>query len=232
MCDCAIVCDMGSGMVKAGFAGDVAPRSHFPLIVGRPKTEMTRRNDHYIGDDAQARRGILTMRYPVERGVVRDWEDMERVWHHTFHNELHANPAEHNVMVTEAPMNPRANREGMARLLFETFDVPGLFVGNVGILSLSSSGRTTGVALDVGDEVTCIVPLYEGYSLPHAVLRVDMGGRDLTHYMARLLAERGLSFTTFADMEIARSLKEQLCYAPMDFNDELTAVGVDKEVET
>lgn len=222
----SIVCDNGSGMVKAGFSGQDAPRCVFPSIVGRPKNEQAMmggaKKDHFIGDDAQARRGVLTIRYPIEHGVVTNWDDMEKIWHHTFYNELRVNPESNNIMLTEAPMNPKQNREKMTQIMFETFSVPALYVGIQAVLSLYSSGRTTGIVLDAGDGVTHTVPIYEGYSLPHAIMRADMAGRDLTEHMMKLLMEGGKTFTTTAEKEIVRSIKEQLCYVAADFEEEMT----------
>jgi len=103
---------------------------------------------------------VLKLAYPIEHGIVNNWDDMKKIWHHCFYNELRVAPNEHPTLLTEAPRNPKANREKMTEIMFETFEVPAYYLAIQAVLSLYSSGRTTGLVLDAGDGVTHTVPLY------------------------------------------------------------------------
>ena len=181
--------------------------------------------EYYVGEEAMNMRGVLKLLYPMEHGQVKDWEAMERLWHYTFYNELRVNSHEHPILLTEPPLNDNRNKEKMAELMFETFNVPAMYVSMQAILSLYASGRTTGLVIDAGDGVIHIVPVYEGFAISHAIHRSDIGGRDITNYLRTLLKQRGYSLSTSAEREIVRDIKERLCYVALDPEKELKLAG-------
>jgi len=221
-----VVIDNGSGMVKAGFAGEEQPRCVFPAIVGRPKNasamQGVTQKDCYIGEEANQKRGILNLNYPIAAGIVESWDDMEKVWNHTLYNELRVTPSElTGVLLTEAPRNPKANREKMVTIMFETFEVQNTYVAIQAVMSLYAAGRTTGLVVDSGDGVSHTVPVFEGFSVPHAVERMEIAGRVLTGYLQKLLLESiAESFTSSAELEIVKGIKEELCYVAAKYDDE------------
>lgn len=225
----SIVIDNGSGMLKAGFAGESEPRVILPSLIGHPKYNRVYTDrgskELYIGQSALTHRGVLNLKYPVEHGIVTDWDDMTRVWQHTFQRELYVDPQQHAVMLTDAPLNPRTNRERMAEVMFEHFHVPALYVGTQAVLPLYAASLETGLVVDMGDGVTHAVPVCDGYIISNGITRIDLAGRDLTNFLVRLLKERGYSFTTSAEWETVRQVKEEACYVSQSFEEELQAAA-------
>lgn len=222
-----IVIDNGSGFIKAGFGGEDRPSCHFPSFVGRPKHRLVMQGgamhdrEFLVGPEATQMRGMLKCSYPMEHGQVNSWEDMEHIWEYLYKEELKTESSEHPVLLTEAPLNPAKNREKAAEMFFETFGVPALYVSMQAVLSLYASGKTTGVVLDCGDGVTHAVPVYEGFALPHAITRSDVAGREVTEYFQHLLRRAGYSFSTTAEKEVVRDIKELKCYVAKNVQREL-----------
>eukprot|EP01119_Soliformovum_irregulare_P001099 TRINITY_DN1081_c0_g1_i1.p2 TRINITY_DN1081_c0_g1~~TRINITY_DN1081_c0_g1_i1.p2 ORF type:complete len:393 (+),score=113.38 TRINITY_DN1081_c0_g1_i1:47-1225(+) len=217
-----IVCDNGTGFVKCGFAGANFPHAIFPSMVGRPilrseeKIDNIQLKDIMVGDEASKLRTMLQITYPLDNGIIRNWDDMNYVWDYTFFERLKIQPKESKIMLTEAPMNPTQNRKKMIEVMFEKYGFKSCYIAIQAVLTLYAQGLLTGVVVDSGDGVTHIVPVYEGFALPHLTRRLDVAGRDVTRYLIRLLLLRGYAFNRTADFETVRQIKEKLCYVGYD----------------
>lgn len=182
-----IVIDMGSSTTRAGFSNTEQPIVAFPTLIGKPRPGNQNLDPNappfYVGAEALARKSSLNLTYPVERGVVRDWEAASKILRHCLCHELDSDPSERNVMLTEPLRNSSQNSEKMCQTMFEELNVRGLYVQDPAVLSLYASGRTDGLVLSVGGGTTQTVPISEGYFLPRAVNSTNFGGRDLDEWL-------------------------------------------------
>lgn len=217
----ALVVDNGSFRIKAGFSRDEAPRALFPSVVGRVKHDGimvgTDNKDAVVGHHAIKRRGMLNLSNPIRGGSVQDWQNVEKIWHHTFYNELQVPPEEHPVLLTEPPLNSVQNREKMTSVMFEVFCTPSVYIGNTAVLSLYASGRTSGCVFESGHGVSNAVPIYEGYALPHAIQQLKWGGEDASNFLVELLRKRGYLFTTPAELDSVCKIKEAVGEAALNY---------------
>ena len=226
----------GTGFSKNGFAGDDRPRSIFPTVIGYPsheaiQTEKDYKKEFYIGHEAIQNRGVLNLSWPLEHGKIKDWEEMRKIWNYTFYKDLKIDPSKHAVILTEAPLNPKKNREEMARIMFEEFNVPALYVGLQAVLSLFASGSDTGCVVDIGDGVTHVAPVAQGYAISDAIQRVELAGRDITEYLKKLLKIADYEFEGKAGIDIVREIKEKVCYVALDFEKEMERSKKVKDIE-
>ncbi|KAJ2390785.1 Arp2/3 complex subunit, actin nucleation center [Coemansia sp. RSA 2559] len=143
---------------------------------------------------------------------------MQHVWDYTFYEKLKVDPSQCKVLLTEAPLNPKANRQRMCEVMFERYGFSGVYVAIQAVLTLYAQGLLTGVVIDSGDGVTHIIPVYQGYSLPNLTKRLDVAGRHVTRYLIKLLQLRGYSFNRTADFETVRQIKEKVCYVSYDLD--------------
>lgn len=192
------------------------------------------KRDTYVGQEAIDKGNLVHLTRPMEWGTITDAEGMEDVWYHTFYNgkishwhtthllaELRTNPIEHPVLLTEALLNPVKNREKMVEIMFETFNIPATFVIAQPILAVYSSGRCSAMSVDVGDGICQMMPIFEGYTLPASLTRTDIAGGFLTDHCMQTLKKLGHSFTTASDREVARQIKEKLCYCSLNYESEM-----------
>jgi len=217
-----IICDNGTGFVKCGFAGAQFPTAIFPSMVGRPLLRSEEKvggieiKDIMVGDEASIARHMLKISYPLANGQVVDWGDIDHIWDYTFFERLKIDPKESKVLLTEPPLNPHKNRELMVQRMFEKYKFKGVYIAIQAILTLYAQGLLTGVVVDSGDGVTHIVPVYEGFSLPHNTARINIAGREVTQHLINLLLLRGYAFNRSADYETVRLIKEKFCYVGYD----------------
>mmetsp|Transcript_9565 Transcript_9565/g.11983 ORF Transcript_9565/g.11983 Transcript_9565/m.11983 type:complete len:395 (+) Transcript_9565:43-1227(+) len=222
-----VVCDNGTGFVKVGYASENFPRSIFPSMVGRPilraeeaVAEGITLREVMCGDEAAAVRMSLECTYPVENGIVKNWEDMETLWNYTFYEKLGIEPKDFKIMLTEPPMNPLANRRKLVEKMFETYGFSYCNVSIQAMLTLYAQGLLTGCVVDTGDGVTHVVPVWDGFVPQTLIRRLDVAGRHVTRYLIKLLLLRGYAFNRTADFETVRQIKEKFCYVALDINAE------------
>ena len=219
-----VVIDVGSGLVKAGFGGEDGPRSIFNSIVGTPKQvglmvgmELQER---YVGDDAISKYEIMNFSYPIQRGEVTDWDKFENLMHYLLYSEMKVVPEEVSILITESPRTSRENREKLTEILFETFNVKRLHIANSSMLGLFSYGKTSGLIVDSGFNITSTVPVYEGYPLSHASIRINIGGEDLSKNLLSMI-QNNLD-ETYIDTKgriLADDIKEKLGYLLLNPDD-------------
>ncbi|MFI2238652.1 rod shape-determining protein [Streptomyces chrestomyceticus] len=211
----APVIDLGSANVRAGFAGEDAPRTVFSDIVGTPKDARASRRV-YVGDEARGMSSTLHIVHPVRNGSVTDQSGVEAVLRHALVDELRIEPSEQPVLVTEPVDGTQDHRERLARVLFDSFKVPALQVVDTSSLALCAAGRTTGVVVDVGWERSTAVVIVDGVLQPGTLATLAVGGRALTARMVDLLAEEGHTFASGSARELAEGVKERVCYVADD----------------
>ncbi|KAK9323471.1 actin family [Lipomyces orientalis] len=222
MAEQPIVLDQGTGFVKIGRGGTNFPDHTFPSIVGRPilraeeRTGNVEIKDIMAGDEASAVRTMLQISYPMENGIIKNWEDMGHLWDYAFYERMKIDTTGKKVLLTEPPMNPLSNREKMVETMFEKYNFGGVYVAIQAVLALYAQGLSSGVVVDSGDGVTHIVPVYESVVLNHLTRRLDVAGRDVTRQLINLLLRRGYAFNRTADFETVRQIKEKLCYVSYD----------------
>ena len=228
-------------MLKVGFAGDDAPRAVFPSVVtGSPipnTTFIRSARNRFVGYEAIANQNCFYLEHPIQRGLITDWDQMEKVfiiiiamvssycihfqiWHHTFYNELHVAPEDHRVLLTDTPLNSIPNREKMTQIMFETFNTSAMFIASSAILSLYASGRTTGLVIESGDGVSSTTSIYNGFYLPTANNQLELAGCDLTDYLLTTLISQRVNFSRY-DRKIVCDIKKRLCYVTLDFEHEM-----------
>ncbi|XP_022876731.1 actin-related protein 3 [Olea europaea var. sylvestris] len=241
----AVVIDNGTGYTKMGFAGNVEPSFILPTVVAvnesfvnQPRASSTKGSnwlaqhsagvmadlDFYIGEEALARSkssSTYNLSYPIKHGQVDNWDAMERFWQQCIYNYLRCDPEDHYFLLTESPLTSPESREYTGEIMFETFNVPGLYIAVQPVLALAAGYTTskcemTGVVVDVGDGATHVVPVADGYVIGSSIKSIPVAGKDVTHFIQQLMQERGEHVPPEESLEVARKVKEMYCYTCSD----------------
>lgn len=230
----AVVIDNGTGYTKMGFASNWEPQYIIPTVIstqegkGSQKAATQKKGiedlDFYIGDEALQHSKTYDTFYPVRHGQVENWTHMEYFWEHCIFKYLRCEPEDHFFLLTEPPLNAPENREYTAEIMFETFNVPGLYIAVQAVLALAASWTSrnvkertlTGTVIDSGDGVTHVIPVAEGYVIGSSIKHIPLAGRDITAFVQQLMRERGEQIPPAESMEIAKRVKEQYSYVCPD----------------
>lgn len=221
-----VVFDNGTSMSKIGYAplgGDPCLVDSIPTLYGKAKElaameSVADQGMERVGKEANEDRGILALEYPVENGIIKDFDKMEKIWSHSFNSILRENgvPGEHPVFLTEPSQNPKKTRAKIAEIMFEKFGVQALDIGDANVCALTAYGKDTGVTVDMGAGTTMVVPIVKGYAIAAGIKRLNFAGQDFTKYLKDLLSERSDQLQAAGDldtptgMEIVREIKENI----------------------
>ncbi|KAJ5070684.1 actin epsilon 1 [Anaeramoeba ignava] len=224
-----IIIDIGSEFVKAGFSGEEKPEFFFQSKIGKIETNsiMDELNSKkfFKNNLIENKEENIIWENVVERGHVINWDNWEQMISYIFYSEFKVDPLEYPVLVPETMLGTRNFREKSSQILFETFNVPKMSIMIQSVLSLISYQKTTGFVIEIGGGVTYAVPIYENYVLPHAVLRLDIAGYDLTRNLRDILIKDGKIESNEITFEEARNIKEKFCYVSFDPQEDLQALN-------
>lgn len=210
-----IVIDNGSSTIKCGFSGEEAPKSIFSNIISRSTDKV---GDESLEDNVS----------PIEHGIITDFELMEKVWEHTFSRELKVAQEERNILTSDSPLSPKINREKMTQIMFEKFNVQGLFICIRPILSMYSLGKTSALVLESGDDVTQIVPINEGYYFPYSITKSNLGGKLVTNFLMDKLKENNDEILYNEIKKNAKIIKEKLCRVSLNYEEEINNSNINE----
>lgn len=231
----AVVIDNGTGYTKMGYAGNTEPQFIIPSCIAIKESakvgdQAIRRLgkgvedlDFYIGDEAMDATNYA-VKWPIRHGIVEDWDLMERFIEQAIFKYLRAEPEDHYFLLTEPPLNTPENREYTAEIMFESFNVPGLYIAVQAVLALAASWTSkqtsertlTGTVIDSGDGVTHVIPVAEGYVIGSCIKHIPIAGRDITFFIQQLLREREVNIPPEQSMETAKAIKEKFSYVCPD----------------
>ena len=215
-----VIIDIGSGIIKAGFGGEDGPRDIFSSIVGIPKMPGVMvsmgQQERFVGDEAISKLEIMNFNSPIKRGIIEDWDKFETLMHYLLYEKMKVVPEEISMMITESPNSTKENKQKLSELLFEVFNVQNIHIANSSMLGLFAYGKTSGLVVDSGFNITSSVPLYEGFPLHHASIKLNYGGEDISNSLLSMIKNNlDESYENLKGRLLADNIKEKLGYVPL-----------------
>ncbi|KAM9960763.1 hypothetical protein ACTFIW_009913 [Dictyostelium discoideum] len=220
----SVIIDCGSGFTKVGFSNEeLTPRNEFPTIVGRTKYYEVlygapNKKVIFAGDEVETQKTNISIKHPIERGSIINWDDMEKLLNYSFHQVLNISCDQYPILITDSPFNSKINRERMTQLLFETYNSKLASVTNRASLSLIGSGKESAIIAHCGFGESYSVPIYQGKIITKAMSHLPLGGNDLSNYLMEFLKNRDYKFNTYNENLIVNDIKEKLGYVSLNYN--------------
>ena len=225
-----IIIDNGSSSCKSGFSDSEEPRSIVPSVVGFPSNKEYKglTKDEYICDEALEKSSLLNLEYPIKNGIIQNFDQMIKIWDFIIKRDLRIDPSEHSVILSEVPSNPKAHRQKITQIIFETFNFKSFYLEKKETLSLYSTSKSTGIVFNTGEEASHIVPIYECISINHGINRLMIAGRDLNQYLSDMLSRHNFDYI---DKKSIRYIKENYTHVAVDYDSELKNLPKDDAYE-
>ena len=221
----SIIIDVGSGLMKVGFGGEDGPRNIINSIVGIPKMAGLKvgmeQKERYIAEEAISNAEFMNFYSPVQRGEVADWDKFETLMHYLLYSQIEVVPEDISVLITETPLSSKKNRAKISELLFEKFNVQKCHIANSSMLGLFSYGKSSGIVVDSGYNVTSTVPVYEGFPLVYASQKINLGGEDLSNKLLEVIKEKlDKTYKTIKGKLLAEDIKDKLGFIGLNMSQE------------
>ncbi|KAJ6218388.1 hypothetical protein RDWZM_009545 [Blomia tropicalis] len=216
-----VIIDNGTSMMRVGFAGENVPRYSFPTIVGHRTAKSknsgcfnSSKDYSYVGHEAYSRRSALSLNYPIERGMITNWNDVELLWKHAF-KTIGVNPSNHPVLLCQPYLKRKEIRKTMVQVVFESLQSPAMQCAVNGSLAAYASCIVNGIVLDCGEGICQVVPIHNGSPIVDKIQRFELAGQDLSHNLMKMLYERKYYLDPFGEKMIIKQIKENLCEVEM-----------------
>ena len=215
-----IIIDLGSSEIKAGFLGNPPDIKRLPNIIGENLCKINPsiiNKPHYISSECEQYYSDLSIRNPIQRGNFIKEDDIPLIFEYIF-SQLGLNLEqikEHPLLITEPLNNKYSNSENISQILFEKMNIPAIIFAKQPLLSLISTGYSTGIVLESGSDITQSCVSYEGYLIENSCLRFDYGGKDVSNTLNILLKQRNSDINYinfFDDIKVLNDIKEKQCY--------------------